>query len=127
MKFKIFTTWREVREAFNPDLLPQIRNSLFCLDTEKESGETVFLWKPQAGSSLLELPDEEAGKEEGQSARLARELYENELKTAQLAKKEDGMENLLSLLSCFTETAFTGAVFFHIPAQIQRKEVHGKS
>ncbi len=127
MEFQIFTAWEEVRKVCNPDLLPEIHNDVFCLDTEKETAQTVFLWKSQAGISLLELLDREAEKESGESARLARQLYENELRAAQLVKKEDGMENFLSLLSCFTETAFVGAVFFHIPVQVQKKESFGTS
>lgn len=125
MEFQIFTAWEEVRKVCNPDLLPEIRNDVFCLDTEKETAQTVFLWKSRAGISLLELLDREAEKESGESARLARQLYENELRAAQLVKKEDGMENFLSLLSCFTETAFVGAVFFIFRYRFRKRKASG--
>ncbi|MBT9450016.1 hypothetical protein ICN84_08005 [Akkermansia glycaniphila] len=122
---QIFTTWSELKTIFDPEKIPDIHNELFSMDTTINAADTVFLLKPDKGRTLFEFLNEEAQKESGTTARRALEFYENELREAQRVKKEDGMENYLSLLSCFEKRDFTGAVFFNVPMQVYKEDRFG--
>ncbi len=124
---QIFATWSELKTVFDPEKLPDIHNELFSLDTTTSAADTVFLLKFNKGSTLLEFLNEEAQKESGTTARRALELYKNERREAQRVKKEDGMENYLSLLACFENPDFTGAVFFNVPVHICKEDRFGSS
>lgn len=125
MNLQIFTAWEDVKKICDPEALPKFHNDIFSLSAQQELPETVFVWKQETGNTLLELLDLAATESCGDSARLARQLYENEYRAALQARQEDGAENGLSLLSSFTDPNFIGAVWFHVPVQIHQQSPFG--
>lgn len=125
MGLQIFTTWEDVKKICNPEALPKFHNDIFSLSSQQEQSETVFVWKQETGSTLLELLDLATTESCGDGACLARQLYENEFRAARKVRQEDGLENELSLLSSFTDPDFIGAVWFHVPVQIHQQSRFG--
>lgn len=125
MALDIFHTWEELGTVCNPGLLPGISNENFALDTGSQGEQSLFLRKKEKGTSLLALIEEEAKQEAAVWARQVLEFYENEQKRAKLARKGTGVDNILSLLDCFTDAGFVGAFFFHIPVQVKQVQNFG--
>lgn len=125
MDFQIFTTWSEVRGICNPEALPAFQNDQFSLNAQSQLPDTVFVWKQQTGDTLLHLLDEATVGTDCEAAQLARQLYQRDYQAALQARKEEGGETSLSLLSCFEDPDFIGAVWFRVPVQIHQKDRFG--
>lgn len=125
MDFQIFTSWAEVRNICNPEALPAFQNEQFSLNTQSQLPNTVFVWKQQTGDTLLNLLDEATAGTDGKAAQLARQLYQRDYQDALQARKEEGGEMALSLLSCFEDPDFIGAVWFRVPVEIHQKDRFG--
>lgn len=125
MKLEVFFTWEEFRTVCDPGKLPGISNENFALDMDGREAQSLFLRKMETGVSLLALLEEEAKEENAAWARQVLEFYENQRKQGKLTREGTGMENMLSLLECFTDDKFIGALFFHIPVIVKRMQNFG--